>query len=38
VGWCARDSSGSGRGPVADSCEYGNEASGSVKAGNFLTL
>jgi hypothetical protein len=25
------------RGPKADSCEYGNEISGSIKGGNFLT-
>jgi hypothetical protein len=31
------DSSGSGWGPVAGSCEYGNEAMGSIKGmGEFL--
>jgi hypothetical protein len=25
------------RGPKADSCEHGNEISGSIKGGNFLT-
>jgi hypothetical protein len=38
IGWESRlDSSGSGEGPVAGSCEHGNETSGSIKAGNFLT-
>jgi hypothetical protein len=27
---------GSGWGQVADSCEYGNEPSGSMKCGEFL--
>jgi hypothetical protein len=30
------DSSGSGQGPMESSCEYGNEASGSVKGREFL--
>jgi hypothetical protein len=30
------DSSGSGYGPEADSCEHGNELSGSIKGGEFL--
>jgi hypothetical protein len=30
------DSSGSGYGPVAGSCVYGNETSGSIKAGNLF--
>jgi hypothetical protein len=29
-------SSGSGWGPVAGSCEHGNEPSGSIKYGKFL--
>jgi hypothetical protein len=32
------DSSGSGQELVADSCEHGNEPSGSTKAWNFLTF
>jgi hypothetical protein len=32
---CVLDSSGSGEGPVAGSCEYYN-ASGSIKRGEFL--
>jgi hypothetical protein len=28
--------SGSGQGPVPDSCEHGNEPSGSIKGGEFL--
>jgi hypothetical protein len=31
------DSSGSRQRPVAGPCEHGNEPSGSIKAGNFLT-
>jgi hypothetical protein len=34
---CGLDSSGSGYGPVAGSCEHGNEHSGSTKGGYFLT-
>jgi hypothetical protein len=33
---CELDSSGSGQGPVADSCEHGNETSDSVKDGEFI--
>jgi hypothetical protein len=29
------DSSGSTQGPVAGSCEHGNEPSGSIKCGEF---
>jgi hypothetical protein len=29
--------SGSGKGQVAGTCEYGDEPSGSKNAGNFLT-
>jgi hypothetical protein len=36
VGRCGLDSSGSGQGPVAGSCEHGNEPSGSIKVGEFL--
>jgi hypothetical protein len=36
VGNCGLDSSGSGQEPVAGSCEYGNEPSGSVKGGEFF--
>jgi hypothetical protein len=35
-GSCGLHSSGSGEGPVAGSCEYGNEPSGSTKDGEFL--
>jgi hypothetical protein len=31
------DSTGPGSGLVAGSCEHGNEPSGSIKAGNFLS-
>jgi hypothetical protein len=31
------DLSGSGQRPVADSCEHGNELSGSINVGNFLS-
>jgi len=37
VGGCGLDSSGSGEGPTVSSCERGNELSGSIKVGNFLT-
>jgi hypothetical protein len=30
------DSTGSGQGPVAGSCKYGNELLGSIKCGEFL--
>jgi hypothetical protein len=33
---CGLLSSGSGYGPMADSCECGNEASGSIKRGGFF--
>jgi len=36
VGRCGLDASGSGYGPVADSCEHGNELSGFIKVGEFL--
>jgi len=36
VGRCGLDSSGSGYGPVAGCCEYGNEPPGSIKGGEFL--
>jgi hypothetical protein len=35
MGGCGLDSSGSGKGPVARSCEHGNEPSGSVKVEGF---
>jgi len=35
VGRCELDSSGSELGPVAASCEYGNDPSGSTKSGEF---
>jgi hypothetical protein len=37
VGKCRLDSSGSGQRPVAGSCEHGNETSGSIMVGNFLS-
>jgi hypothetical protein len=36
VGRCGLDSSVSGYGPVAGSCEYSNEPSNSIKGGKFL--
>jgi hypothetical protein len=33
----AQDGGGSGQGQVAGSCEYGEELSSSINAGNFLT-
>jgi hypothetical protein len=33
-----KDASGSGQGTVAGSCEHSNEASGSIKGGEFLDL
>jgi len=36
VGSCGLDVYGSGKGPVAGSCENGNEPSGSTKDGEFL--
>jgi hypothetical protein len=35
---CATDSSGSRQEPVAESYEYGNEPSGSIKDGKFDQL
>jgi hypothetical protein len=32
---CGLHSSGSGEGPVVDSCEHGNEPSGSIKGREF---
>jgi hypothetical protein len=37
MGTCGLDSCGSGYGLVASCYEYGNEPSGSLKAGNSLT-
>jgi len=37
MGRCGMDASDSGQGPMAGSCEYGNELLGSIKPGNFLT-
>jgi hypothetical protein len=37
VGRYGLDSSGLGQGPVAGSYEHGNEPSGTIKAGNFVT-
>jgi hypothetical protein len=36
MGRCGLSSYGSGEGPVAGSCEYGNEPPGSIKGGEFL--
>jgi hypothetical protein len=33
VGGCRLDSSGSGQGPVAGSCAFGNEQFGSIRGG-----
>jgi len=33
---CGLDASGSGQGPMADSCEHGNEPSCSIKSGEFV--
>jgi len=33
---CRLDSSDSEQGYVSDSCEHGNETSGSIKGGKFL--
>jgi hypothetical protein len=38
VGRCRLDSSGSGQGPVAGSCEHDNEPSDSIKGGGLLDL
>jgi hypothetical protein len=32
---CELDSSGSGKGAMVGSCEYGNEPSGSIEGGEF---
>jgi hypothetical protein len=34
--YCGMDSFGSRQGPVTDSCEHGNELSGSIKREEFL--
>jgi hypothetical protein len=36
VGSCGLESSGSGQGPVAGSCEHSNEPLGSIKGEEFL--
>jgi hypothetical protein len=36
MGRCGLDAFGSGKGPVASCCEYGNESSGSLEGGEFL--
>jgi hypothetical protein len=36
VGRCGLDASDLGQGPVAGSCEHGNEHSCSIKVGEFL--
>jgi hypothetical protein len=36
VGNCGLDASGSGQGPIAGSCEHGNESSGSTKDREFF--
>jgi hypothetical protein len=38
MGMCGLNSSGSGQGPVAGSCEHGNEPSGSVRGGETVNL
>jgi hypothetical protein len=38
AGVCGLDSSGSGQGPVASCCEFGDEPSGSVACGKCLTF
>jgi hypothetical protein len=37
MGLWGLDGAGSGKGQVAGTCEYGNELSGSINTGNFLT-
>jgi hypothetical protein len=37
-GGCELDSIGSGQGPVASSCEYGNKLSGFIKFWEFFSL
>jgi hypothetical protein len=36
MGWYGLDRSGSGYGPVEDSCEHGNDPSGSIKRWEVL--
>jgi len=39
VGWLVTlllDAYGSGQGPLAGTCEHGNEPSGSIQGGEFL--
>jgi hypothetical protein len=36
MGGCGQDSSGLGQGPVAGSCEPGNETSGFIKFWEYL--
>jgi hypothetical protein len=36
MGRCGQDSYGTGYGPVAGSCERGNESSGPIKGREFL--
>jgi hypothetical protein len=36
VGRCGLHSSSCGQGPVAGSCDHGNEPSGYIKGGEFL--
>jgi len=36
VGRCGLDASGSGKGPVAGSCEHGSECSGSINGRVFI--
>jgi hypothetical protein len=36
MGWHELDSYSSGQGPMAGSCEYGNELSGSIKNRKIL--
>jgi hypothetical protein len=33
---CGLDATGSGQGPMADSCKHGNEPSGSIQCGEFV--
>jgi hypothetical protein len=37
VGRCGLDVSGLGQGPLAGSCEHGNEPVSSIKVGDLLT-
>jgi len=36
IGSCRLDSSGSGQGPVAGTCEHGNEPSGSIRKQDII--